>query len=158
MNTRPCDICQEPTGNPRYCSMKCVGLRKYPPGFAKKISDTKLAMPARTIAGGYKRASKYLYAKPEPCEACGTIENINRHHKDKDPKNNNRDNIQFLCQLHHQRLHQNWKFRKIIADEERACELCGNRYMTKRWTDRRFCNQSCAARASKNWLLRKNMR
>jgi len=40
-----------------------------------------------------------LYPDPIFCEVCG--KKAERHHKDDDPFNNERSNIQFLCRKHH---------------------------------------------------------
>lgn len=56
-----------------------------------------------TKQGGRLRA-KYWF-KIKPCEICGSVYWIHRHHIDENPKNNNKENIQFLCPKHHRRLH-----------------------------------------------------
>lgn len=47
----------------------------------------------------------------QPCEVCGEVpvsgtRNIHRHHKDRNPMNNERSNIAFLCRGHHAELHR----------------------------------------------------
>lgn len=37
----------------------------------------------------------------QPCEVCGTMTKVQRHHVDMNTLNNDRSNIQFLCPLHH---------------------------------------------------------
>lgn len=103
---------QEPSRNAKYCNRKCwqkgqLG-KKYPPEFGRKVSTTKLSRPAKNDGAGRKRANTYLYPVAQPCEECGATQKIDRHHIDKDPKNNERSNIRFLCKLHHQQLHKNW--------------------------------------------------
>lgn len=41
------------------------------------------------------------------CSACGTSENLQVHHKDREWRNNNPDNLQTLCGSCHMKLH--WK-------------------------------------------------
>lgn len=59
---------------------------------------------ALTPEQGHAKARK-LYKVKSPCEVCGTSENIHRHHVDRNPMNNARENIQFLCATHHIELH-----------------------------------------------------
>ena len=164
-----CQYCQEvffnkPSDNSKYCSRICFNKdrkgKKYPPEFGQKIRESKLSRKLTNPMSSRRRASKYLYPKPEPCEVCGENDpkKIDRHHIDRDPFNNDRNNIAFLCKLHHQRIHKNWTKRKIIADEYRDCEFCGATFLTKRWSKHRFCSQSCAAKHNKFWLKRSNLK
>lgn len=69
----------------RFCDLKCANSKKDP------------------LRSGYlKRARKFL--KPS-CEKCGSVDNIGIHHKDRDWKNNNPDNLQTLCNVCHTALH-----------------------------------------------------
>lgn len=105
-------ITKHPSRKAKYCSRDCWHKAQfgkvYPKEFGQKVSKTKLAKPVTNDAAGRKRANTYLYKKAEPCQECGTLERIDRHHIDKNPQNNERSNIQFLCKLHHQRVHKNW--------------------------------------------------
>lgn len=56
-----------------------------------------------TEQGGRLRARLWYEAKP--CEVCGDSYLIHRHHIDRDTKNNEPDNIQFLCPKHHKEIH-----------------------------------------------------
>lgn len=42
----------------------------------------------------------------QPCEVCGTLEKIHRHHRDHNPFNNNTCNVAFLCARHHAQQHR----------------------------------------------------
>lgn len=109
---------QEPSRKARYCNRECWHKgqfgKKYSPEFGRKVGDTKLSMPLSNPMSSRRRASKYLYPVAEPCEECGESDpkRIDRHHIDRDPFNNDRTNIAFLCKLHHQRVHKNWEKRK----------------------------------------------
>lgn len=46
-------------------------------------------------------AARHLYPGPLVCEWPGCTAIAERHHKDGDPKNNDRSNIEFLCKPHH---------------------------------------------------------
>jgi len=88
--------------------------KKRPTEIGKKIRATKLKRVLTIPSSGNKRAI-YLYPNVENCEECGETnkKKIHRHHIDKNPLNNNRDNIKFLCCLCHNRLHKSWLKRKI---------------------------------------------
>lgn len=106
------EVSKHPSRQAKYCSRSCWHNaqfgKTYRPEFGKKVSKTKLSKPVTNDAAGRKRSNTYLYPIAEPCEECGTTEKIDRHHIDKNPRNNERSNIAFLCKLHHQRLHRNW--------------------------------------------------
>ena len=53
--------------------------------------------------GHYEARRLYV---TQPCELCGSVRDIHRHHRDCDPNNNARSNIGFLCRSHHMRHHQ----------------------------------------------------
>lgn len=75
----------------------------------KKLSDSKKGEKNHRWQGddasegaGRQRAQSIYPA--EPCEVCGN-ENGHRHHKDRNPLNNNRSNIEFLCVSCHTKRH-----------------------------------------------------
>ena len=57
-----------------------------------------------TVNTGYWRAHT-LYTGPLACEVTECDRPAQRHHRDKNPLNNQRDNIQFLCAKHHMQIH-----------------------------------------------------
>jgi len=70
------------------------------------------------------------------CEICGSTENLELHHKDRNPKNNDPSNIQLLCRKCHRRIHgwkqrpkKNYRFDRMVTFRvessllERAREL-----------------------------------
>jgi hypothetical protein len=71
----------------------------------KRFRDDHHAWKGDAISnkGGRKRA--LLWFKPKPCEMCGSNEKIERHHRDENPKNNDAENIQFLCRACHLKQH-----------------------------------------------------
>jgi hypothetical protein len=89
MNCQTCGA--ELTGrNPKYCDRSCMalGLMKEDVGYgALKVRARKASPPASA------------------CESCGAIENLQRHHKDQDPRNNDPGNLQTLCGSCHLKLH-----------------------------------------------------
>lgn len=57
-----------------------------------------------------RQRARALYAS-QPCEVCGAppipgVGNIHRHHRDRNPLNNDPSNIAFLCRAHHAAEHQ----------------------------------------------------
>ncbi len=57
------------------------------------------------IDAGRARAKRWY--KDKPCEKCGSNKNIVRHHIDRNTLNNNINNLMFLCNCCHRKLHNN---------------------------------------------------
>ena len=51
-----------------------------------------------------RRRAQRLYPK-QPCEKCGRIDDVERHHVDKNALNNSRENIIFVCPAHHRPIY-----------------------------------------------------
>jgi hypothetical protein len=64
------------------------------------------------LAGFRARAKKY---RGRICEFCGATKDLHTHHKDSNPANNVRENIQTLCASCHIQLHWDttWTYRRI---------------------------------------------
>jgi hypothetical protein len=108
-------------GKGKYCSNKCYGKSKI--GFIPWNKDIKgLHLSPKTELqkgkknlfwkGGsrayYKIIARTIYKefnKNPICYKCGTLNNINIHHIDKNWKNNDILNLQPLCRACHSRLH-----------------------------------------------------
>jgi thymidylate synthase (FAD) len=56
-----------------------------------------------TITAGYSESNRNYI--PDKCEICGTKTSLERHHINKNPKDNNRENIMFLCSKCHHLWH-----------------------------------------------------
>jgi hypothetical protein len=54
-----------------------------------------------TTKAGRTRALRMFPVLPDGCETCGAGKRLDRHHKDGNTLNNNRDNIAFLCRKCH---------------------------------------------------------
>jgi thymidylate synthase ThyX len=67
---------------------------------------------------GYLRALK-LYPDLPPCEDCGSSVRVQRHHIDRNPLNNERSNLEFLCEKCHHKRHDGepGKFLTVKWDE-----------------------------------------
>lgn len=59
-----------------------------------------------TNSGGYSEAHKLYDEERNNCEMCGSNEQLEIHHIDKNPRNNNRDNIKILCSACHHLWHR----------------------------------------------------
>ena len=125
--TNECPDC----GNKKYKYAKfcnnCFAKGKRNPNYNKKHSeDTKKKIGlnsgksrlgkkrkgniAETDARGRERAERWFNLKP--CEICGSNKS-ERHHKDNNPRNNNPENIMFVCRKHHQEIDGRLKNLKI---------------------------------------------
>lgn len=67
-----------------------------------------------TNSGGRLRCNK-LY-KPDVCWGCEKTEGLERHHYDKNPKNNNAENIFFVCSCCHNAFHHS-DIKTVFSDE-----------------------------------------
>lgn len=76
--------------NRKFCSSKCYGKFIEAQGTAKRTSARKTAQ---------RRVALTI------CDVCGSMENLQRHHKDRNPRNNAIENIQVLCQECHKNDH-----------------------------------------------------
>lgn len=63
---------------------------------------------------GRMRAWK-MYRDIPPCEDCAATENVQRHHIDRNTLNNERSNIEFLCQSCHTKRHVNDVYGRILT-------------------------------------------
>lgn len=75
-----------------------------------------------TKSGGYTRSNKY-YERGE-CWGCGVTTKIERHHVDKNPRNNHPDNCIDLCQKCHKAFHHK-DIRSVYSDEIAKIEYVG---------------------------------
>lgn len=92
----------------RFCDIKCLHqFWDRHPERINKIREAKLKdknpnwVPAITPAGGRTRSRRWF--PKEPCEICASAKS-ERHHKDSNPTNTDKGNIQFLCRRHHMEI------------------------------------------------------
>ena len=76
--------------NRKFCSSKCYGLFGEAKGKATKASGRKTA----------QRRVKMV-----ECNRCQSKKNLQRHHIDRNPRNNSAENIEVLCQTCHKDDH-----------------------------------------------------
>jgi len=79
----------------------------YPKGVRSEEKHPRWKGDNAKDEAGRARALRWFKNK-KPCEKCGSPEG-HRHHKDGNPKNNNHENIQWLCHLCHMKIHREKK-------------------------------------------------
>ena len=89
----------------KYCNLQCAG--------AVKRKDT--------LHGIRKR---YAYLRGNKCQECGVTENLDLHHRDGNPVNNDISNLMTLCDSCHTKWH--WKNGKKPYKRQSVCIVCGN--------------------------------
>ena len=69
------------------------------------------------------------------CEICGTDENLEVHHKDRNTKNNNIENLNVFCDKHHKFIEKEIKRLQGIKKDslgtnykENICQKCNKKY------------------------------
>lgn len=95
-----------------YCSSECH--IQYKTNNAMTIKEQRLRSTKyrRLRVGGTQTTARKLAfsMKPHECEICGYSEHafcLDLHHKDKNPANNNINNLAILCCICHRKLHKN---------------------------------------------------
>jgi len=78
-----------------------------------------------TDKGGRARAWRWYSSIKGKCEKCGSIFNVDIHHKDGNPKNNKRENIAFLCRSHHMKTDK--RIYRLL-DKAHKSNLLGDRW------------------------------
>lgn len=94
------------------------------------------------------------------CALCGGIEILQRHHKDGNPSNNSRENVQVLCQKCHTATHMEtdtWGKGKVKMAQ---CVVCNTTFQPKRTRNKKLCRKPECLRewgrraAMKRWSSR----
>lgn len=81
--------------------------RTHTPEARAKIAAAQMAREQRPRKTGHVRGHDFArrwFPMPDLCERCGSVPPRDRHHKDANPRNNNRANIAFLCRRCHQEV------------------------------------------------------
>ena len=120
-----CPVCGKPFSRRRYgkrledytrfrnrifCSKSCSAHRRQ-----EDINRVRTSF--------HRIARKHL---KECCAICGTTENLQVHHLDRNIKNNSEENLQTLCASCHMKLH--WRQRKLLKSvKEQHHGSCENR-------------------------------
>ena len=101
--------------------------------------------PRLSKDAGRRQAQKMYRNLKKECEICHATERLQIHHKDHDPTNNSRENIQILCASCHAKLHG--KERSESIDKHRICPECGKEFVRVRSREK-YCSMSCAQKAA----------
>lgn len=103
----PCRINE----NRKYCSRECLEVQTKDRKEQARIAKAKYRLKYNNISSAALRKAVWIF-KEKKCETCGYSEYdfcLDIHHIDKDPKNNNMDNLQVLCCICHKVLHKKKK-------------------------------------------------
>lgn len=107
----------------KYCDRECMKA-----AFREKPKTGKSWMAVH-------RTARMLM--PEgPCEMCGSDKNVDVHHKDGNPQNNDISNLQRLCRSCHYRIHNPVKTCSICENKVKGYGYCNKHYIRfKRYGD-----------------------
>jgi hypothetical protein len=70
-------------------------------GAAQRARIQRPRKPESEYLAGHDYARRWI-PMPDLCERCGVVPPLDRHHKDGNPRNNDRSNIACLCRRCHQ--------------------------------------------------------
>lgn len=113
--------------------------------------------PTKTLCPSNKHSlRRHIKARDKVCQDCGAPKNLQVHHVDGDPTNNDDGNLVLLCKPCHARRH----IERGEPDEARlvltcriyrhktpkTCSICEMTFIPRRDTDR-YCSDACADRA-----------
>lgn len=109
----------------KFCCMTCAGYRQ----------TTKKS-------AGRKRAQRAI---PEmtKCNRCPETSDLQRHHVDRNPMNNDPGNLEVLCQACHAAEHAtdgSWGKGNV---QSVACKVCGSSFQPKRTRRATLCGAEC---------------
>lgn len=101
--------------NQKYCNRNCM--------IASMKSNPKIGTSWMTV---HYHARNLL---PDGCcEICGSEKNVDVHHKDGNPKNNDLSNLQRLCRSCHVAAHRTRKPCLICGDKVKGLGYCDKHY------------------------------
>lgn len=94
----------------KYCGMEC--MRK---SFVKTKGEDQSWGPAHHSA---RKIVYLIYNMEKKCEICGSDKNIDVHHKDCNPNNNDRSNLMLVCRSCHMKIHRRKMFIETGPDKQ----------------------------------------
>ncbi len=98
-------------GGRKFCGRKCSTIwhrrqaRERIPQATWRIGRTDEEIEQMLAETRSRMELRKATPDTQPCEVCGTMKNVHRHHKDHNPFNNVLTNIAWLCSPHHHALH-----------------------------------------------------
>lgn len=129
---RYCEYCKKPIERKRLPSGELQSWLHYN---KQKYCDRecmRAAFKAKPRTGT-SRTITHLYARlllpSGSCEICGSNKNVDVHHKDGNPQNNNIENLQRLCRSCHIRAHRVQKTCSICGARVKGYGYCNKHYM-----------------------------
>ena len=108
----------------KYCSRECM-------------INHRLQNPLTNKSTAHYRARR---KKKSSCERCGEKSNLQVHHKDRNPLNDSKSNLETLCQNCHSQEHE--------ENRMSLCAVCGVEF---RAASHRNRNKICSAPCAKEW-------
>jgi len=97
--------------------------------FCSRVCGYAYVKPDAVKDTHHWRARKH---RKDACETCGATDRLHVHHKDRDPFNDDRANLQTLCDSCHLRLHWREDRAERIAAMPRkppkSCVICGGEF------------------------------
>lgn len=120
----------------KYCQAcgKRLHRKKYPTtiedmtAFKKRKYCNQNCMAKGMMKGNVKIAgirSRARKLKGKKCQNCGTIKNLQVHHKDLNPWNNDPSNLQTLCATCHMKWHWGHDKNRRKKTKNFNCKICG---------------------------------
>ena len=130
--TRYCAFCKKPLVRKRYSNgeLECwnwYNKRKYCDRECMKAAFRAKPKNGKSWMTVHYHARDLL--PTGPCEICGSNKNVDVHHKDGNPQNNNLDNLQRLCRSCHIKTHHQAKHCSICGAKVKGYGYCNKHYI-----------------------------
>jgi len=129
---RYCEYCQKPMERKRYSNGVLQSWNEYNKQKYCNRDCMKAAFKSKPKHGTSWMTIHYHARKLLPdgcCEICGSAENVDVHHKDGNPQNNDLSNLQRLCRSCHMKAHRPHGTCSICGDPEKGLGYCNKHYI-----------------------------
>lgn len=103
----------------KYCNRECMKR-----AFALKVDKASTESNSRASA---RLRMKYFIGY-ESCQECGSSENLDVHHIDENPYNNELSNLMLLCRSCHIKTHRKGTVCVICGDKHKGLGYCDKHY------------------------------